>query len=186
MPSRTTVLHRWYRICRNPRRKEAETSRQIDGEAFEIAKCAMSQCTLVGGTHDDPGRLVCLESLLPAGCAQAPAIARFEAGKTESGQRRRKIIAARFGEFEKRGSHDGADRVTTHIFWSGIAATVPVKTRHRFYRTDFKRLAKDVAGCAPRTLATTSVVSQHRVPQSSSSGQTKPDQDHPRACRQRF
>jgi hypothetical protein len=40
--------------------------RQIQCEAFEIAERAMDQGTLVGSTQDDPGRLVCIESFLPA------------------------------------------------------------------------------------------------------------------------
>jgi Phage integrase family len=41
--------------------------RQIHCEAFEIAKRAMDQGTIVGSTQDHPGRLVCIESFLPAG-----------------------------------------------------------------------------------------------------------------------
>ena len=41
--------------------------RQIYCEALEIAKRAMDQGTIVGGTQDHPGRLVCIESFLPAG-----------------------------------------------------------------------------------------------------------------------
>ena len=41
--------------------------RQIQCEAFEIAERAMDQGTIVGSTQDYPGRLVCIESFLPAG-----------------------------------------------------------------------------------------------------------------------
>ena len=41
--------------------------RQIHCEAFEIGKRAMDQGAIVGGTQDHPGRLVCIESFLPAG-----------------------------------------------------------------------------------------------------------------------
>ena len=59
--------------------------RQIYCEAFEIAKRAMDQGTIVGGTQDHPGRLVCIESFLPAGRTQAPAISGFEARKAKLG-----------------------------------------------------------------------------------------------------
>src|SRR5271155_2937474 len=52
-----------------------------------------------------------LQRFAPAGRTQAPAVAGTQAGKAELGHRRRKIIAAGFGELEKRGGHDGADRV---------------------------------------------------------------------------
>jgi hypothetical protein len=39
----------------------------------------------------------------------------------------RKIVAARLGKVEKRGSHHGADRVVTNILLSSIAAPVPIK-----------------------------------------------------------
>ena len=55
--------------------------RQIHCEALEIAKRAMGHGTLVGSTQDHPGSMVCLESFLPTGCAQAPAIAGFQARK---------------------------------------------------------------------------------------------------------
>jgi hypothetical protein len=55
-----------------PRREIPEVSfltwlRQIQCEAFEIAERAMDQGTIVGSTQDYPGRLVCIESFLPAG-----------------------------------------------------------------------------------------------------------------------
>jgi hypothetical protein len=136
--------------------------RQVHREAFEIGERAVRQSTLVGGAQHHPWRLICLESFLPTGCTQAPSIAGFETGKTEFGYWCRKVVAAGFGEFEKGGRHDGAHRVTADVLPAGIAATVPIKTRHWFDRTDFERLAKDIASCTPRIFAAAPVVSQHR------------------------
>jgi len=137
--------------------------RQVHREAFEIAKRAMGQSTLVGSTQDHPGSMVCLERFLPTGCAKAPAIAGLKARKAKLGQRRRKIVAARFGEFEKSRGHQRADRVATNVLTTSVAAAVPIETRHRFDRTDFKRLAKHVSGRTP-WFSTSPVVPQHRNP----------------------
>ena len=58
-------------VCRPPRRGIPEVSfvtwlRQIQCEAFQIAERAIGQGTIVGSTQDYPGRLVCIESFLPA------------------------------------------------------------------------------------------------------------------------
>jgi hypothetical protein len=42
---------------------------------------------------------------------QAPTVAGFQSLKPAFGDRGRKIVAARFGKFEKCGGHDGADGV---------------------------------------------------------------------------
>ena len=54
------------------------------------------QGSLVRGAQDDTGRLVCFECILPAGRTQTPAIAGFQARKTNFRHRSRKIVAARF------------------------------------------------------------------------------------------
>jgi hypothetical protein len=74
--------------------------------------------------QDHAGRTARLHRFAPAGCTQAPAVAGPQAGKAELGHRRRKIIAAGFGELEKRRGHDGADRVAADVFSIGVAATV--------------------------------------------------------------
>ena len=72
-----TQLTQWLRLQlvaaqAPPRREIPEVSfltrlRHIQCEAFEIAERAMDQGTIVGSTQDYPGRLVCIESFLPAG-----------------------------------------------------------------------------------------------------------------------
>ncbi len=71
----------------------------------------------------------------------------------------RKIVAARLGKVEKRGSHYGADRVATNVLLSSIAARVPIKPRHWGYGANIERLAKYVAG--PPTASIATVVPQH-------------------------
>jgi hypothetical protein len=48
--------------------------------------------------------------------------------------------------------------VTAHILSPGVAAAIPIKSRHGFERTDFKRLAKHVSGAAPLTASATLIV----------------------------
>ena len=69
----------------------------------------------MGGTQDHAGRLVRLECFLPPGCTKAPTVTGLVAWKAEFRYRCRKVVATRFGKFEKRGSHHGADRVATNI-----------------------------------------------------------------------
>jgi hypothetical protein len=37
---------------------------------------------------------------------------------------------------EKRRSHNGANRVTANVLSTGVTAAIPIKTCHRFDRTD--------------------------------------------------
>ena len=84
----------------------------------------------------------------------------FSPGKSNS-QRHRKIIAARFGKFQKRRSHDGTDRMTTHVLSPGVAAAVPIKSCHRCDGANFKHLAEYIAGGFQPTFSTSSVIPQH-------------------------
>ena len=51
-------------------------------------------------------------------------------------------------EKQKSGSHHGADRMATNVLSSRIAASVPIKPRHRRYGANIQQLAKHVAGTA--------------------------------------
>jgi len=139
-------------------------SREVHGETFEITERAVSQGILVRSTQDDAGCLVGLECFLPARCAKASTLARFQPWKAKLGLRRRQIIAARFGKFQNRRSHDGADRMTTHVLSPSVAAAVLIKSCHRCEGADFKRLAEYIAGGLPATFPTSSVIPQHRLP----------------------
>ena len=116
------------------------------------------------GAQGDTRGLVRFECFLPSGCAQTPTVPRLETRKAKFGQRCRKIVAARFGEFEKCGSHDGADGMATNVLRSRIAAAVSIESGHWTPRTDFKRLAKHVAGRTP-WFSVSPVVPQHLIPQ---------------------
>src|SRR5262249_55192438 len=83
-------------------------SGQVHRKALEIGERAMIERALVGGAQHHARRLARLERLLPARCAQAPAVARLEAAEAELRHRRRQIVAARFGEREKSGGGGGA------------------------------------------------------------------------------
>lgn len=135
--------------------------RQIDGEPFEIAERAISERRLVGGPQDHARRVGGFEGFLPALGAQAPAIAGFESGEADFRNRRRQIVAARFGESEKGVGHHHANRMAANILTAGVAAAVPVKARHWLDRTGLKGVAENVARRQPRAPFIFPVVSQH-------------------------
>ena len=121
----------------------------------------MAQSTFVSGAQDHARRLARFECFLPTGCTEAPTVAGFQASKAEFRHRCRKIVAARFGKLEKRGGHDGADRVATDVLSPSVAAAVSKKSRHGFYRADIKPVTEHVTGCAPPTASITAVVPPH-------------------------
>ncbi len=87
-----------------------------------------------------------LERFLPTGCTQAPTVAGFQAAKAKFRHRSRKIIAAGFGELEKRDGHDDACSVATDVLGSSVAAAVSKEPRHWVHRTDFQAVAEHIAG----------------------------------------
>ena len=99
------------------------------------------------------------------GFGLAPTVTWVQAWKAKCGNWCRKIVAARFGEFEKRRSHNGTDRVTANILSPGVAAAIPIKSRHGFDRTDIKRLAEHISWTTPPTASVTPIAPQHcRLP----------------------
>ena len=113
------------------------------------------------GTQHHTRRVACLECFLPARGAEAPTVTWVQSWKAERGNWCRKIVAARFGKFEKGRSHDGADRVTANVFSPGVAAAIPIKSCHGFDRADIKRLAEHVSGATPPIASVTPIVPQH-------------------------
>src|SRR2546423_8123532 len=111
----------------------------------------MTQSAFVSGAQDHAGRLARLECFLPTRSTEAPAVAGFQAAKAEFRHRRRKIVAAGFGKLEKRGGHDGADRVATDVLSPSVAAAVAKEPRHRVYRADFEPVTEHVTRCARPT-----------------------------------
>ena len=80
----------------------APQSRKVYCEAFEIGKRAISERAFVRGAQDHTRRVASLKGFLPARGTQAPTVTRIQARKAECGYWCRKIVAARFGKFEKR------------------------------------------------------------------------------------
>ena len=121
----------------------------------------MVESAFVRGAQDHAGSLAGLKRFLPTRCTQAPTVAGFQAAKAELRHRRRKIVAAGFGKREKRGGHDGADRVATDVLSPGVAAAVSKEAGHGVYRAEFKPVTEHVTGRVPPTGAITAVVPQH-------------------------
>src|SRR5262245_43199561 len=140
---------------------------QIHREALEIGERAIAQRAFMGGAQDHARRLARLQRFLPTRRTETPTIAGLEPGKAEFRHRRRKIIAAGFGEGEKRGSHHRAHRVAADVLRTGIAAAVAKEAGHGRYRAELEPLAEHVAGRARPTASVTPVVPKHlalRVP----------------------
>src|SRR5262249_6993999 len=75
------------------------------------------------------------------------------------------IIAAPFLKTKSGVGHDCTDRMTADVLPTSVATAVPVETRHRIDRAQFKRLAEDIArrqAAAPMLLP---FVSQHSAAQ---------------------
>src|ERR1700736_4742759 len=84
---------------------------KVDCEALEVRERAVAQGTYMRSAQDHARRTPRLQSLLPARCAQTPAITGLQSRKAESRHRRREIIAARLRELEKAHGHHGAHSV---------------------------------------------------------------------------
>src|SRR2546430_13936055 len=108
----------------------------------------MTQSPFVSGAQARGGRRPRLECFLPTRSTEAPTVAGFQAAKAEFRHRCRKIVAAGFGKLEKRGGHDGADRVATDGLSPSVAAAVSKERLHWAYRTDLEPLTEDDTGCA--------------------------------------
>ena len=121
----------------------------------------MVESAFVRGAQDHAGSLAGLKRFLPTRCTQAPSVAGFQAAKAEFRHRRRKIVATGFGKLEKRGGHDGTDRVAADILSPSVAAAVPKEARHGVYRAELKPVTEHVTGCVPPTSSVTAVVPQH-------------------------
>src|ERR1700704_3016191 len=106
----------------------------------------MAQRPLMCRAQHDARRFACIKGFLPARCAEAPTVARFQTGESESRHGCRKIIAAGFGEFQELGRHDHADGVATEILCACIAAAIAEKTRHRTDGTYLQPATKHVQG----------------------------------------
>src|SRR5437660_4670673 len=146
---------------RNVDRITRPRSGEVHRKAFEIGERAVVERAFVRSAQHHVGGLARLERFLPTRRAQAPAVARLEAGKAELRHRRRKIIAAGFGKGEEIGGHDDTNRVAADVLARRVAAAVAKEARHWFYRADFEPLAEHVAGGVAPTFAMRPVIPQH-------------------------
>ena len=138
-----------------------QLSGQVHCETLEIGERAVAECGLVSGPQDHPGRLARLHCFLPPRRTQAPTVARSQAWKAEFRYRGRKIIAAGFGELEKRLGHDGTDTMTADVPSAGVAAAVPIEPSHGVNRADFEPVPQDIPGYARPTASLPTVIPQH-------------------------
>src|ERR1700751_1240029 len=121
----------------------------------------MAQSAFVSGAQAHARRLARLECFLPTRSTEAPTVAGFQAVKAEFRHRCRKIVAAGLGKLEKRGGHDGADRVATDVLSPSVATAVSKEPRHWARRADFEPLTEHVTGEVRPTPSITIVVPQH-------------------------
>jgi hypothetical protein len=101
---------------------------------------------LVGGLEDDGTSGSGLLDLEPARGTDAPAVARFEAGKAVLWHGRDEIVAKRTGRLEEGLVDDAADGVEANVVGPGVAASVAVEASHGLAATGLERLAEDIAG----------------------------------------
>ncbi len=117
----------------------------------------VSASTECGKRDDVEGAFVCglqhygrgdtrLEGFLPAQCAEAPLVARLEAGELELGARRDEVVATASGELEELGGHAGTDHVQAAVLPVGVAAAVAEEAGERVERAGLEVGAEDVAG----------------------------------------
>src|SRR6516164_1718081 len=124
-------------------------SRQVDRVTLQVRQFAIAERAFVRRAQDHSGRLPGLECFLPAGRAQAPAVAGLQSCEAEFRHWRGKVVPAPLGEFEKLIRHDGADGVAAEVLGACVAAAVTEKAGEGLHRTLFELPAEDV----PRELA---------------------------------
>ena len=125
-------------------RGELLARRYGDGVRLEVGQRYRPQRLLVRRRQHDRRRDARLQCLLPATHAQAPPVARRQAGEAVRRNGRREVVAARGGEGQKFGRHHGADDVRAVVVGAGLAAAVAVEARHRVAATVLEVAAEDV------------------------------------------
>lgn len=115
---------------RAPRRAASrrDDSDKIEGVRFEIGEGDELEGPPMGGLQQDLRCLARLQGFLPTGGAETPAIAGLQTGKTVSGLRRGKIVAAQARKLEKLGRHDRADGVRSGVARLGFTAAAAEPT----------------------------------------------------------
>ena len=106
----------------------AQVGQRNDGQRF-----------LVGRLEHDGGCYASVESLAPAPCAYAPAVAVREARKLRGGHRCPEVVAPLAFEFEKFAGHPRADHVNAYVVRAGVATAVTKEPGAGRRRADRKR-----------------------------------------------
>src|SRR5258708_8747470 len=122
----------------------ATSSLRLDSVLLELGERHDVQRDGMRRLEHDLRRRPAIERLLPAAGAQAPAIARFQAGEAVLRQGRAEVVAVRLGEGEKLRCHDDADGMQADILAAGVAATVAVEAGHRLLRAGLEWAAQGV------------------------------------------
>jgi hypothetical protein len=109
---------------------------ELEGNDFEGV--------LVSGFEDDGAGRAGLLDLKPAGCADTPAVAGFEAGESVLRHWGAEVVAEGFGGFEEGRVDDTADGVDAVVIGASFAAAGAVEAGHGLAAADVEWLAEDV------------------------------------------
>ena len=109
---------------------------ELEGNDFEGV--------LVGGFEDDGAGCSGLLDLQPAGGADTPAVARFEAFKAKLRHGGAEVVAEGLGGFEEGRVDDAADGVDAVVVRAGLAAAGAVEAGHGLAAADVEGLAEDI------------------------------------------
>ena len=112
---------------------------------LQLLKVHKFQSRDVSGLKMHLRRLAGFKCLFPPLHAQAPAFAGANTWKSILGNRRAQVIADGSRELEKLGAGFNTDKVQPHIFCSGVAAAIAIKTCKRIERAGLQRSPQDIA-----------------------------------------
>jgi hypothetical protein len=101
---------------------------QVDCVLLQFRKRRVFEHDLMGRRQHELRRRTRAARFNPAHCAQAPAVAWFEAGEAELGMRRGEIIAVRSAESKEFCRDADAYDVRADVFVAGVAAAIAEKT----------------------------------------------------------
>ena len=124
---------------------ESHSLRQIEGMTLQVGKANNFKCCLVSCREHHAWRGARLECLLPTRRTKAPTIAWVEPRKSKLRTRRRKVVAARFGESQELCGYFDTHGVNADIFRTSFAAAGAEKTGRRVERANLDWLTEDVA-----------------------------------------
>jgi hypothetical protein len=98
----------------------------------------------VGGFEDDRTGGSGTLDVEPAGGADTPAVAGFEAGETELRHGGAEVVAQSLGGLKEWSVDDAADGVDAMVFGARLAAACAVEARHGLAAADIEGLTQDV------------------------------------------